>query len=59
VSGARGLRQVEPSCPVPVPPRQRSGGTDFALRYAADDEPMPVAAREKPQDVLHEALHTQ
>ena len=29
-----------------------------ALGYPADDEPMPIAPREKPQDMLHEGLHT-
>jgi hypothetical protein len=28
------------------------------LGYPADDEPMPIAAREKPQNMPHEVLHT-
>jgi hypothetical protein len=29
-----------------------------ALGYPADDEPVPIAAGEKPQDMIHEVLHT-
>ncbi len=28
------------------------------LGYPADDEPLPIAAREKPQDMLCEVLHS-
>ena len=31
----------------------------LGLGYPTDDEPMPVAARKNPQDVLHKALHNQ
>jgi hypothetical protein len=39
------------------PPRAPLGHLSL-LGYSADDEPMPIAAREKPQDMLDEVLHT-